>query len=301
MSPRLAAVIDAIQRHYHNDPLLESEAARRDRVRTLTQLRDRMAAEAWEEARAEGGMQSGTEVVAAVQVELIKAEDEIIETEIIGQLPDRAVHDHFARQAGLLLDGPIAVMPESVYGGYKSAQYWREQLAARQIEPEVELRGEDPYYHEVDPIEDVALPPRIIWSATDHAAALEKVATQNRLEPGQWIELEWPPRAYLWSEGSAYRTDFEPCEAHTELCDGDEADESVFGECDDCTQPDWFVEVPATWNFTAEMTLFEVAFDHTGEQRCDEVARESVDVFQYSELDPAQIVIGTWRARAMTQ
>ncbi|APE36867.1 hypothetical protein BOX37_26340 [Nocardia mangyaensis] len=301
MSRRLAAVIDTIQRDYHNDPSLESEAARRDRVRTLTQLRDRMAAEAWEAARVPGSVQSGTEAVAAVQVELVRAEDEIIMTEIIGQLPDRAVHDHFARQAGLLLDGEIPVMPECVYGGYKSAQYWREQLAARQIEPEVHLRGEEPFYHEVDPIEDVALPPRVIWSATDHAAALEKVATQHRLEPGQWIELEWPPRASLWSEGYAYRTTFEPCEPHAELDDRDEADESVVGECDDCIQPDWFVEVPATWNFTAEMTRFEVAFDHAGEEQHHEVERDSVEVFQYSELDPAQIVIGTWRARSMTQ
>ncbi|MGW5923479.1 hypothetical protein ACWFPY_31200 [Nocardia fluminea] len=247
-------------------------------------------------------MPSGTEVVAAVQGELVRAEDEIIATQIIGQLPDRAVHEHFARQAGLLLDGAIEVNPELIYGGYKSAQYWREQLAEWQIEPEVELRGEEPYYHEVYPVEDVALPPRIIWSATDHAAALEKVVAQHRLEPGQWIELEWPPRwADLYSEGYAYRTTFEPCEAHTELYDGDEADESVFGECDDCTQPDWFVEEPATWNFTAEMTRFEVAFDHAGEQRHHEVERERVEVFQYSELDPAQIVIGTSRARAMTQ
>ncbi|WP_342802094.1 hypothetical protein [Nocardia sp. No.11] len=293
MSLRLATIIDAVQRDYHNNPDLESEAARHDRVRTLTQLRDRLAAEAFETRAPERG-QSSAEIVASVQADLSEAEDEIIRTEIIGRLPTRAFHDYFTRQAGLLLEGEVAVMPESVHGGYKSAQHWRERLAELGIEREVRLRGEEPYYDGINPIEDVAYPPRIEWSATDHAAALERVVAQYALEPGQWIELEWPPQAYLWSEGHSYRTTFEACETHSDENDGDETIESELEECGDCTQSEWVIEKPATWNFTAMMTVREVVFDHSGEQQFDEVERTSVDVFQYSELDPAQIVIGPY-------
>jgi hypothetical protein len=45
---------------------------------------------------------------------------------------------------------------------------------------------------------------------------LERAVGIYDLEPGQWLELEWPPVAHLWDPGIVYTTELEPCQAHIE-------------------------------------------------------------------------------------
>ncbi|MET0996568.1 MAG: hypothetical protein ABWY20_22000 [Mycobacterium sp.] len=42
----------------------------------------------------------------------------------------------------------------------------------------------------------------------DKKSALEAIGIYD-LQPGQWIELEWPPAAHLWDPGNVYTTEFE--------------------------------------------------------------------------------------------
>src|SRR5574337_1510812 len=53
-----------------------------------------------------------------------------------------------------------------------------------------------------------------VWLAL--ALAGQEAVRIHGLQPGQWIDLEWPPPGYLEDPGYVYTTDFEPCEAHAE-------------------------------------------------------------------------------------
>jgi len=118
---------------------------------------------------------------------------------------------------------------------------------------------------------------------------LEKAIGIYGLEPGQWMDVEWPPEAHLWDEGNVYTTEFEPCAAHVE-------EESY--NCPDCdASVEEVVEHMAQWKWTTTLWIHEIDFDQEGQERDREIYSDRAFEVATTEQDPRDIMIGPPGAR----
>jgi hypothetical protein len=102
MIDRLLSAFETVQDKYLRDPEFAGAEARYRHVRRLRELQDRVAGELWDDAdrgRAPDGLHGADAVTAALEAHA-RAEDRVIERDIIGRLPHRAVHE-------CATDGPI--------------------------------------------------------------------------------------------------------------------------------------------------------------------------------------------------
>ncbi|MFD3430701.1 hypothetical protein [Nocardia fluminea] len=174
--------------------------------------------------------------------------------------------------------------------GPSSTQYWIDRAAEINYTDDLGHKGDEDYYDGRNPIEDVALAPHIAWNEADRAMALKKAAESRDLQPGQWIELDWPPTGHLWTPGYVYWTEFESCVTHSDAYN-ERGDETEFEDCDDCRQRERIVESPAEWTFSVRGSIYEVRFDSQGCERDREIDEDSFEVCMV-EQDPANILIG---------
>lgn len=125
-----------------------------------------------------------------------------------------------------------------------------------------------------------------VWLAL--ALAGQEAVRIHGLQPGQWIDLEWPPTGYLEDPGYVYTTDFEPCEAHAES-----EDDAVCDNCPDCQDSVCeIVEQMAQWSWTTMMRINEIRFDREGNESDNEVYSDQAFEVAIIEQDPREIMIG---------
>ncbi|WP_146100678.1 hypothetical protein [Nocardia nova] len=292
MSDRLFRALQTVQQQYLHDASLNDEASLRARVRELEREQERISGEEWDRVSLDSGPRTlhGVEAVRKMLNLYAAAEDQVIEREIIGRLPARAVHERRHSWAYLVSEITPPIDPKLTYTGPGSARMWLERAAAAGMETE---RVGDPWdYHGIDPVEELALPPDVAWTAADKKAAMESWIDVFGLEPGHWIDLDWPPEANLWSLGHLYRTEFEPCEAHAEAYDDVDGDESYFEDCADCSQVEVIVEEMAQWKWSTSVKLMRLDFSSDGEEFDRQVDRDGCFEICTVEQDPRDIVIG---------
>jgi hypothetical protein len=173
--------------------------------------------------------------------------------------------------------------PAKVDSGPLSTLHWYDRAADAHVDAPGRV-GNPWSYNGIDPIEDVALAPKVEWTEADKKVALERAIGVYGLEPGQWFDLEWPPTAHLWTPGHVYTTDFEPCAAHLE------ADDEDCPDCQDSVRE--VVEEMAQWKWTTTLRIYEIEFDHEGREVDHEVHAEQAYEVAITEQDPREIVIG---------
>lgn len=287
MSDRLSRAFETVQQRYLRDPQFADAEARWAHVGWLRREQECIAGELWD--RLPDGLCGAKAVMAALDA-YARAEDVVIEREIIGRIPPRTVHEQRNTWAYREAEFSEPIDPARVDTGELSTIHWydRAREAGVTVEP---VRNPD-CYRGFDPIEDVALAPRVDWTDADKKEAIEEAIRIYGLEPGQWIDLEWPPRAHLWDPGNVYTTDFQPCETHADLYY--ESDDST--ACDDC--PDCqdsvreVVEQMAQWKWTTAMTINEIAFDAEGYEHSVEVYSDNAFEVAIIEQDPREVIIG---------
>jgi hypothetical protein len=273
-----------VQEKYPRDPGFVDAECRARHVDWLRGQQRLLAGEMWDAVDQErsGGLR-GTDAVMAALDAHARAEDAVIDREIIGRLPRRLVHD--MRHGWVYREAEFSqpLDPAHIDTGPASTKHWFKRADDAAVT--VERMGNPADFRGSDPIEDVALAPRMTWSDADRKAAMEKAIGVYELEPGQWIQLEWPPTAGLWDPGHVYTTGYEPCEAHA---DGDACDDCA--ECQDSVQE--VVEAMAQWRWITTVQINKLAFDRAGNECHDEVFSDNAFEVAIIEQDPRDIVIG---------
>ncbi|MCP2289349.1 hypothetical protein [Nocardia amikacinitolerans] len=287
MFARLLRVVETVQGQYLHDPHLADDDARRAFAWRLVEKAERIAGEILDKRGIVPGG-PGLETVQAALRAFSEAEDQVIKSDIIGRIPARAVHERYNAWAYKEADFSMPIEPAQVDTGAATAEFWRQRAAESHVD--VDRVGDSPSYTGFDPIEDVALEPIVHWTEADKKAALEK-AVEGGLEPGEWIDLDWPPQGFLYSEGYTYQTEFSPCLAHEDAY-GESGDETSFENCEDCRQSETVVEENAKWRFTTTMWLYEVDFDENGDERIPQGYAENGFEVRVIEQDPRDIMIG---------
>lgn len=288
MTDRLCAAVRSVQDRYLRDPAFAHTEAVDAHVRWLSEEQERVAGELWDEVSAEraGGLRGAEAVRVALEV-YARAEDRVIEREIIGKLPPRLVHE--MRSSWVYMEAEVTepLDPARVDSGPLGTVHWYDRAGEAHVDAP-ERVGNPWYYRGADPIEDVALAPKVAWTDADKKAASERAIESCGLEPGQWIDMEWPPRASLWSEGNVYVTDFEQCPAHA-----DEDNEQVTNDCPDCqASAREVVEDMAQWKWTTTLWIREIGFDRDGREYDTEVYIDQAFEVATTEQDPRDIRIG---------
>ncbi|MFH5207416.1 hypothetical protein ACHIPZ_04155 [Antrihabitans sp. NCIMB 15449] len=291
MTDRMFRALTVVQEKYLRNPDFVEEEARYERVRELHHEQMRVAAELWDTKNREQLPETlqGVAAVEAARDASERAQDEVIERHIVGLIPSRLVHELKNAWAYREAEFTEPIDPAHADTGPASTQHWRQR--ANDASVWVETLGYPSDYDGFDPIEDVALPPRIRWTDADKRSALEKAIGIHGLEPGQWMEVEWPPTGYLTDPGHVHTTEFEPCEAHVERYD-DSGDKSAFGDCKGCEHAERVVENLAKWSFTTELRISEIRFDREGEECDKEIYRDRAFAVASIEQDPGRILIG---------
>ncbi|SON62377.1 hypothetical protein MSIMFI_03902 [Mycobacterium simulans] len=287
MIDRLFRAFETVQEKYLRDPQFADAEARYRHVSWLRMERERTAGDIWDEADdlAPNGIH-GAEAVNAAMDAHARAEDIVIEREIVGRLPRRLVHELRNGWAYRESEFTEPHDPARIDTGEMSTIHWYDRadaahVAVAPVRDPVEYAGSHP-------IEDVALAPNVPWTNADKKAAMEKAIDIFGLEPGQWIELDWPPSGRLWDPGYVYTTEFERCEAHAEV-DDDSA-------CDDCAECQVsvrdVVERMAQWKWTTALRINEIAFDGEGKESDAEIYSDNAFEVGIIQQDPRKVVIG---------
>jgi hypothetical protein len=284
MTDRLFGVFTTVQDRYLRDPALADAKAVDAHVRWLCEERYRIAGQLWDDASANlpDGLHGADAVRVALEVYTL-AEDRVIEREIVGKLPRRSVHEMRNSWAYLEAEVTDPLDPAKVDSGRLSTLHWYDRAADAHVDAP-ERVGIPWDYQGADPIEDVALAPKVVWTDADQKEGLEKAIGIYDLEPGQWMEVEWPPVAHLWDPGIVYTTEFEPCAAHLE----EESD-----DCSDCdASVREVVDQMAQWKWTTTLWIHEITFDQDGREYDSEIYRDQAFEVAITEQDPRDIVIG---------
>lgn len=289
MNERLRRILATVQELYLHDPELSTEAARETLVRQLAVERQQIAARIWDEEYGCTGVTTGADVISTALAAWRAAEDEVVEEQIIGRIADRALHERRNAMVYFEADLTAPLDHDNLDTAPENSRFWFERADAAGVD--VGRRGPDSDSYGVYTIEDVALPPQLSWQAADQRVVMEKFIDRHGLEPGQWLELEWPPDGHLTTEGHVYWTEFEVCEAHSETYYETNLCEIDFEDCERCVQPERIVEFPAVWCFTTTVRTFEISFDTDGHERAEEVDRDDVTVGEL-EQDPDDILTG---------
>jgi hypothetical protein len=291
MTDRMFRALTVVQEKYLHEPDFTDLEARHERVRELGRERERVAGELWDRLNRDQypeGLHGAAAVSAALDAH-DRAEDEVIEREIVGRMAHRLVHELKNAWAYREAEFTEPIDPAHADTGPASTRHWRQR--ANEASVRVEPLGDPSDYDGFDPIEDVALPPQIRWNDADKRSALEKAISIHGLEPGQWMEVEWPPEAHLTDPGHVYTTEFEPCETHVERYD-ESGDETAFDGCQHCYNAERVVENLAKWSFTTELKINEICFDREGEEFEKEIYCDRAFSVAIIEQDPGHILIG---------
>lgn len=218
-----------------------------------------------------------------------RAEDDLISREIVGRLPPRAVHE--SRNAWAYREAEVTppLDPAEVSADPTTTLHWYERADDAKVQ--VGPVGNPDDYRGSDPIEDVALAPRVMWTEADKKAALEEAIRIYGVEPGQWFDLEWPPTAFLTDPGHVYWTEFEPCDGHLQEYESDpDFDETACDACQSAVRE--FVEFMAKWSWTTTLRLYEVDFDIESAEFDREIYTDNMFEVATTEQDPREVVIG---------
>lgn len=291
MTDRLYAVTAAVWRSYIGIPAGESSDDGRDflygEYRRLTERCEEVAGTLWD-CGAERWFGShdrpigGRDAVSLAKKALLDAEDQVIKGEVIGKIPHRKIHDmrqqwtHF--EAEVTEPGDLA----RVDAGPIGTKAWRDR--ADEIGVEVEYVGSAGDYDGSGPIEDRALAPAVEWTDADKKRALDEYIESRGLEPGEWVDMEWPPEASLWTEGHWYWSEIEPCPDHKE-----EDPEDVCMDCEDSRTP--VIDQMAVWHWTTTVQTYELEFREDGSERESEYADHGYEIATV-EQDPRDVLLG---------
>ena len=282
MTDPVYKALTTLRDRYPHDPELETEDGFRSRMHALTRQARDMAGKRWDTcAASNGGQVDGEKAVEWALDAHARSLCDVLEQYVAQTLPSRAVHDvrHHA-----LYEAAKALTPVPAHVDDPGTdEYW--QSRADESHMHTEHLGVPADYSGFDPIEDVAIPPAVTWTAADEAAALERLIERDGIDPGHWYELEWPPRAHLWDAGHVYETDWECCDKH--------ADEQATEGCIECdASVRQIVESPARWKFTVEVRTLRLRFDEVGNETEVHVAMErDVEIGELSQ-DPRRILVG---------
>lgn len=207
----------------------------------------------------------------------------VIDAFVAAALPRRRVHDVINREL-YAVGATKSVGPEHISDPGPDPS-WLER--AERTTMDVQPLGIPEDYVGVPP-EDGAVPPAVRWSAADKAAALDEMISRVGLEPGQYVDIEWPPEANLWSTGHVYQTPWEPCTAHEDEPDAGATDNC--GECEASVRT--VVEEPAEWRFSTAATVYRLSFGDDGEiEWIEDYSETHVDIRSLTQ-DPRYVVIG---------
>lgn len=218
-----------------------------------------------------------------------RAEDEFVAREIVGRLPNRLVHE--VRNAWVYRESEVTppIDADEVRNDPTATQHWYPR--ADKINVSVEPLGIPSEYVGFDPIEDVALAPRVNWTDADKKAAFEKAIKTYGIEPGQWLDLDWPPTGHLSDPGHVYTTDFVPCALHeAAYYEDDRFHETACDKCQSSIRE--VVEFPAKWKWTTTLRTNEIQFDLDGTEDYREVDVDAFFEVTTTEQDPRQVLIG---------
>jgi hypothetical protein len=289
MVDRLLRAFETVQDKYLRDREFADAEVRHRHVRQLREIQDWIAGELWDDAdldRAPDGLRGAEAVNTALQA-YARAEDIVIEREIIGRLPRRMIHEMHNAWAYREADLTEPLDPAEIDSGPLDTLHWYDWAAEARVDaPERVMNASD--CQGPDPIEDVALAPKVHWTEAGKKAALERAVDTYGLEPGQWIELEWPPTAHLWDPGDVYITEFEQCPAHA-----DEDREEITDDCPDCQgSVREVVETMAHWKWTTTLRIHEIEFDHEGRESDQEVYTDQAHEVAVTEQDPRELMVG---------
>lgn len=279
MTIRMYRALTAVQ-EYAGAPTPEDGYAALDREQR------QVAGDLWDAADAAAGGLRGAAAVDAARCAHGEAEDVLIERKIVGSLDPRAVHEarHRDLYRGRDLGAPLA--PAQSVATRADTQHWFAEAERRGVD--IERVGDHGPYSGPDPIEDLALPPRVPWGPADHRAMLEDAGRVHGLAPGRWIELEWPPTAGLSTPGEVVTTRFAPCDRHE-----NDADESRWDDCADCQDSvREVVERMAEWTWIAPLTVRQIRFDVDGTERSEVVYADPGHEVAVTTQDPRDVLIG---------
>ncbi|MXP21541.1 hypothetical protein GIY30_09280 [Gordonia sp. HNM0687] len=284
---RFSHMIEQLQESFGVLPELESAESRRARAAELVKRRDALAGKLWNVmATREGGL-SGTAAVRAASAADDESTQQVV-GELVSLIPTRVIHER--KNAWAYLDAEVQ-QPVIDAGPLADSEVWRDRADAANIDA-LDRLGNPEDYDGAEPIEDIAVPPDVAWTEADRKAALDNAVDTYGLEPGEWYSMEWPPtEASLWSAGSVSRTEWEPCSAHEDDPDSDEAETCV--TCEDSVRETVVAE--ALWVFTVALTKNRIGFDISGTLVDDLISEEIDSSFEVREIeqDPREILIGS--------
>lgn len=251
----------------------------------LVDRRDRIAAELWDCRTSGISVPVGKTALRLASGALYDAEQAVVD-ELVSRIPARAVHERMNSAAYLAADIDAATAEAAVLDTHESVG-----RATQHEATDTELLGDPADYAGIDPIEDVAIPPRIEWTEADRKAVLDEAIGTYGIAAGEWYSVEWPPtEGSLWDPGYLVTSDWEPCDEHADDPDSDAALDCV--RCEDSVTTE--VEAMAVWKFTTRLTHHRIGFDSNGSLIVDRVAEEIDPTFEVREItqDPRLIRIG---------
>lgn len=294
MADRLYAVTEAVWRRYIGIPESESSDEGRgflnSEYRRLTERTEETAAALWDRGaeRWYGNHRrsiSGRDAVMLAQKALLDAEKRVLEEEVVAKIPPRKIHDMRHRWTHFEAEMTTPVELLKVDTGRAGTTPWRD--LADDCGVEVEYVGSDGDYDGFDPIEDRALPPTVPFKDADKKRALDEYIRSRGLEPGEWVDMEWPPEPSLWTEGHWYWSEIEPCSAHEE-----EESDDICVDCEDSRTP--VIDQMAEWHWTTTVLTYELNFMEDGSECEREYTEHGYEVATV-EQDPRDVLLGPSR------
>ncbi|WP_279098497.1 hypothetical protein [Gordonia bronchialis] len=283
---QLCRIIEQLHAKFRVFPELQSADSMRACVVELMAQRDALAGDLWNNRADRVGGLSGSAAVR-VSIEVLDEATQLVVGELVSRVPAKSVHEQMNGWAYLEAE---VQQPVADAGPLADSKLWRERAASAHLDSLERLGYPDDYVGD-DLIEDIAVPPDVVWTDADRKEALDKAIAVYGLDPGEWYTLEWPPtEASLWSTGEIMRTNWEPCGEHEDKPDTDEAAQCV--SCAESVQET--VVEHAVWKFVARLTKLRLGFDADG-TLVDDFGREEIDArFEVRELlqDPREILIG---------
>ncbi|MBY6685145.1 hypothetical protein HQ305_00285 [Rhodococcus sp. BP-149] len=269
MTDPIHTALTIVRDRYSHAAALDTPDGFRATMADITDAVQHRAGKLWEEyAQASTDTMSGRSAVGWAFEAHDRAVDDVMGEYVARTVPAQAVHEgrhRDLRDATKTLDPPAE--------------------RVRSVGVESEKLGSPAEYSGSSPIEDVALPPEVPWTAADKWTALERVIAQYGIDPGHWYDIEWPPEASLYDPGHVDETEMVLCEQHQEASpEGCPACEGSVREV---------VESLARWVFHADVRSYRLSFDGSGREIEHHVATErGVEVGSITQ-DPREIGIAS--------
>lgn len=248
-------------------------------VAEMLERHNQIAADLWDQRAAETSPLDGKHALRLLTAALDET-DQLVVDELVSRIPATSVHERMNSSAYFAAE----LSPATTELVSPEAATSRSQMV------DSELLGDPADYCGFDPIEDVAVPPQVTWTEAYRKAALDEAVSTYGISPGEWYSVEWPPsEVSLWSPGSLVTSEWEPCKAHADDPDSDQAEDCM--ECEDSVSTE--VEEMAVWKFATTVTQYRIGFDRSGSLVRDRFAEEIDQSFEVREVtqDPRLIRI----------